>query len=204
MKIKNIAGICKKRKTVVIYDRTDPETGELQQYIGDGGAIYPVYELPYVEKESLMAIFDVPEKQRDDIHFEKTELPEAYDMADAVPDGEEMVTAEDVMLISGGRTLKPLHTSDGMVFIDIKYIRPMADVLDVLEFYERKTPKGQIYIVAKAGYLLQAVIEPLQTVSEDFTRTMENLAAMCREARDLDEARQASEEDGVQQVAIPG
>ena len=65
MKIKNIAAICKKNKYAVIYERYT-EGGGVVQYIGDGAAAYPVTGLPELDKESLLTIFDVPEKQRED------------------------------------------------------------------------------------------------------------------------------------------
>ena len=43
----------------------------LTQYIGDGSAVYPVVGLPQLDKESLLTIFDVPEKDRDN-YFVKT------------------------------------------------------------------------------------------------------------------------------------
>ena len=43
----------------------------ITQYIGDGSAVYPVVGLPQLDKESLLTIFDVPEKDRDN-YFVKT------------------------------------------------------------------------------------------------------------------------------------
>lgn len=68
MKIKNIAAICKKNKYAVIYERYG-ESGGVIQYIGDGAAAYPVTGLPALDKESLLTIFDVPEKQRKSASF---------------------------------------------------------------------------------------------------------------------------------------
>ena len=75
MKIKNIAAICKKNKYAVIYERYG-ESGGVIQYIGDGAAAYPVTGLPALDKESLLTIFDVPEKQREDwLHRSESGLP---------------------------------------------------------------------------------------------------------------------------------
>ena len=35
------------------------------QYIGDGNAVYPISGLPELDEESILTIFDVPEKQRE-------------------------------------------------------------------------------------------------------------------------------------------
>lgn len=70
MKIKSIAAICKKGKQVVLYNRYE-SGGTLQQYIGDGMTAYPVSGLPELDEESILTIFDVPEKQREggSIHY---------------------------------------------------------------------------------------------------------------------------------------
>ena len=57
MKIKNIAAICKKNKSVVLFERYSDEGDILTQYIGDGSAVYPVVGLPQLDKESAVPIF---------------------------------------------------------------------------------------------------------------------------------------------------
>lgn len=71
MKIKSIAAICKKNKNIAIFERYSDDGDTLTQYIGDGSAVYPVVGLPQLDKESLLTIFDVPEKDRDN-YFVKT------------------------------------------------------------------------------------------------------------------------------------
>lgn len=65
MKIKSIAAICKKKKNIAIFERYSDDGDTLTQYIGDGSAVYPVVGLPQLDKESLLTIFDVPEKDRE-------------------------------------------------------------------------------------------------------------------------------------------
>ena len=87
MKIKSIAAICKKNKNIAIFERYSDDGDILTQYIGDGSAVYPVIGLPPLDAESLLTIFDVPEKDRDNyfvktlgipagISFEDTDAPE--------------------------------------------------------------------------------------------------------------------------------
>lgn len=71
MKIKSIAAICKKNKNIAIFERYSDDGDILTQYIGDGSAVYPVVGLPPLDAESLLTIFDVPEKDRDN-YFVKT------------------------------------------------------------------------------------------------------------------------------------
>ena len=69
-----------------------------------------------------------------------------------------------------------------MVFIESRYLSPVSDVLDVLELYERVTPFGAPYIVAKAGFLLQAVILPTDIITAQFVHGVKDLARQCAAA----------------------
>ena len=163
MKIKNIAAICKKNKYAVIYERYG-ESGGVIQYIGDGAAAYPVTGLPALDKESLLTIFDVPEKQREDWFVQVAGIPSEISFED-MDANEKPVEREAISIAYSGKTLKPLQTRRGLVFIESRYLSPVSDILDVLELYERITPGGTPYIVAKAGFLLQAVIMPYDVIS---------------------------------------
>lgn len=44
MKMNSIASICKKRKNITLFERR-PESGDVQQYISDGFAVYPIVGL---------------------------------------------------------------------------------------------------------------------------------------------------------------
>lgn len=74
MKIKSIAAICKKNKQVVLFNRYS-DSGTLSQYIGDGNAVYPISCLPELDEESILTIFDVPEKQREDWLVRYRDIP---------------------------------------------------------------------------------------------------------------------------------
>lgn len=81
MKIKSIAAICKKGKQVILYNRHE-SGGTLQQYIGDGMTAYPVSGLPELDEESVLTIFDVPEKQREDWLVRVMAAPEGINFED--------------------------------------------------------------------------------------------------------------------------
>ena len=99
------------------------------------------------------------------------------------------------------KTQKPLQTRRGLVFIESRYLSPVSDVLDVLELYERVTPFGAPYIVAKAGFLLQAVIMPCDVISAQFVQRLQELTRQCAVSLDLREQereRQAAAESAGQ------
>lgn len=189
LKIKNIAAICKKNKYAVIYER-NTESGGVVQYIGDGAAAYPVTGLPALDKESLLTIFDVPEKQREDWFVQVAGIPSeiSFDDMDAT---EKPVEREAISIAYSGKTLKPLQTRRGLVFIESRYLSPVSDILDVLELYERITPGGTPYIVAKAGFLLQAVIMPYDVISQQFVDNLKRLTEQCALSLDLREREKA-------------
>ena len=184
MKIKNIAAICKKNKYAVIYERYTE--GGVVQYIGDGAATYPVTGLPALDKESLLTIFDVPEKQREDWFVQVAGIPSKISFEDTDAN-EKPVEREAISIAYSGKTLKPLQTRRGLVFIESRYLSPVSDILDVLELYERITPGGTPYIVAKAGFLLQAVIMPYDVISQQFVDNLKRLTEQCVLSLDLRE-----------------
>ncbi len=190
MKIKNIAAICKRNKCVTVFDRYGRD-GSLTQYIGDGGALYPVTGLPELDGESVLTIFDVPEKDREKYIVQERDVPPGINFEDIDP-SEKVVEGRTIAIVCSGRVLKPLQTSKGLVFIESRYLSPMSDVMDVLELYERTTSAGQPYIVAKAGLLLQAVIMPFDVINQQFVDQMRELTRMCGLALDIKRAAGAA------------
>lgn len=191
MKIKSIAAICKKGKQVLLFNRYG-SGGTLQQYIGDGITAYPVSGLPELDEESVLTIFDVPEKQREDWLVRVRNIPEGINFDDT-DESESMIEQSNLSIVFSGKTLKPLQTRRGLVFIESRYLSPVSDVLDVLELYERFTSSGTPYIVAKAGFLLQAVIMPYDVINADFVERLQRLAQQCAVSLDLRRQEQAAE-----------
>lgn len=192
MKIKSIAAICKKNKNIVIFERYSDDGDILTQYIGDGSAVYPVIGLPPLDAESLLTIFDV--KDRDNYFVKTLGVPAGISFEDT-DETERHVEREGISIIYSGRTLKPIRTTRGLVFIESRYLSPVADVLDVLELYERRTAEGTPYIVAKAGFLLQAVIMPYDVINQQFVESLQALTRECEFALSEKERREREARD---------
>ena len=124
MKIKSIAAICKKNKNIAIFERYSDDGDILTQYIGDGSAVYPVVGLPQLDKESLLTIFDVPEKDRDNYFVKTLGVPVGISFEDT-DETERHVEREGISIIYSGRTLKPIRTTRGLVFIESRYLSPV-------------------------------------------------------------------------------
>lgn len=194
MKIKSIAAICKKNKNIAIFERYSDDGDILTQYIDDGSAVYPVVGLPQLDKESLLTIFDVPEKDRDNYFVKTLGVPVGISFEDT-DETERHVEREGISIIYSGRTLKPIRTTRGLVFIESRYLSPVADVLDVLELYERRTAEGAPYIVAKAGFLLQAVIMPYDVINQQFVESLQSLTRECEFSLSEKERREREASD---------
>ena len=198
MKIKNIGAICKKNKAIVLFEKHSESGDTVVQYIGDGGAAYPVAGLPPLDTESVLTIFDVPEKDRDKYIVRTMGIPEGINFEDTDAD-EKPIEGAALSIVYSGKILKPLQTRRGLVFIQSRYLSPVSDVLDVLELYERFTPNGTPYIVAKAGFLLQAVIMPYDVINAGFVERLQRLARDC--AFTLDLRRQEEERAAAHEAA---
>lgn len=111
------------------------------------------------------------------------------------PATERHVEREGISIIYSGRTLKPIRTTRGLVFIESRYLSPVADVLDVLELYERRTAEGTPYIVAKAGFLLQAVIMPYDVINQQFVESLQDLTRECEFSLSEKERREREARD---------
>lgn len=141
MKIKNIAAICKKNKTIVLFEKHSESGDTVIQYISDGGAAYPVTGLPPLDTESVLTIFDVPEKDRDKYIVRTMGIPEGINFEDTDAD-EKPIEGEALSIVYSGKVLKPLQTRRGLVFIESRYLSP---VLDVLEEYRNGRSASEVY-----------------------------------------------------------
>lgn len=199
MKIKNIAAICKKTKQIVLFNKRNDDGDTIAQYMSDGCAVYPISGLPELDEESILTIFDVPEKDREKWFVKYAAMPREINFED-IDAHEKPVIEGNLSIVFAGTTLKPLQTRRGLVFIESRYLSPVSDVMDVLELYERFTPSGTPYIVAKAGFLLQAVIMPYDAINAQFVAQLRSLAEQCAVSLDLRERerQQATAEDTAQ------
>lgn len=177
MKIKALAAICKKSKSIVIFDDKENDT----QWLSDGTAVYPMLKMPYMTENNIFALFDVPESKEHDYYCKKLDFPEGLNFSNN-DNIENKLKEEKVLITKDGRTLKPFQTSKGLIFIDVKYLKPISDELEV-KYYERFT-KGtdDVYITVKNGMEVIALILPFTCIDDDFVLQMEDLTKMCRVA----------------------
>lgn len=180
MKLKKVASICSKTKIFCLYDREE-SGGEVSQWLGDSSAIYPITGLPYMDEENIYYVFDISAKQQEKIIFRHGPAPEGINLDDVDPT-ERRLSDDGLSVVYDGGILKPLQTRNGISFIQNKYLSPLEDVIEMVQLYERATPQGTPYIVAKTGFFLAAVIMPYNVINEKFVYHLSALARQCSRA----------------------
>lgn len=173
MNIKKIIDICKKSGTLIIFEGKDG-----LQWIGDGAAFYPLYNLPNFDTESICRAYDITEKQAAKMHFRDEPLPDVLNFQDTHPD--EIQCEREEALFGGGYGITPIITSEGMLFINGRYLLPIAGAADeMLYIFERKTKDGQIYFAVKQGFMLIALIWPFDCINEKFVKRLKSISEQC-------------------------
>lgn len=171
MKINSIQQICKGAKRIELYTVADKSI----QWISDGGAFYPLYNLPQLKQENIFTMFDIPENKQDKIRFEhKNALPQAMSFEDHA-NGETQLELGGISVCTRGQVLLPLKTSLGIVYINQKYLAPFKDSKNGVALHERITPSGEVYIAVKEGFLLTGIIRPLDIITKGFVDELESI-----------------------------
>jgi hypothetical protein len=191
MKLKALVSMCLRENCFILMDRVNSEGEVIGQWLGTLDASYPLSGQPYLTEEHLISLFDITEKQREKLHFRHEQLPDSTVFSDTDED-EEWIDREQCTLGYAGYILRPLFTRDGIVFLDEEAFRPLSDIADMMELYERRDADGSTVIAVKTGLLIAGIIMPVNIVSDDFVELMDSMAL---KSRAVLENRQSSYDD---------
>lgn len=196
MKLKQIEAILKAEKTIIVSETP------ACQWLGNGAAFYPVYNLPKLTQDNIFTMFDIAEEKRDKFYFEERELPSFINFEDG-DESEQMLDRGTIAFYAQGRTLEPLKTSQGIAFINTRYLKPFADSQAGYELYERTDKLGRPYIVVKSGFVLLGVISPYDLVNEGFVETLETILNLSRVTL-FNKQEKNDSEGGYKQIELGG
>jgi len=196
MKMKALAALCKKESTYILYNRETENAEKPQQWLGVRGAIYPLPELPPLSEEHIAALFDISVSQRERCDIGIDDFPDGIDGSDFCV-GEKMLDPSYITIRYKERIVRPYMTRDGLEFVNDEYFKPLADVQDELEIYERRCNNGSIYFAAKIGFVLVGLIMPIR-IDKELVDDMEMLAEQARVAFRLKKEREE------RQITAPG
>lgn len=181
MKFKKIESILKNKRTLIICKGPDC------QWLGDGTAFYPCYNFPNLDEKTLPLILDITDTQIEKYTIQVKGLPKRISFLDT--DKAEVALKRGAFeFVIDGMHLEPIGTSQGIVFINTKYLKPYADEKEGVQLYERTNEVGDVYIAVKKGFMLIGIIAPINIVDEQFIATIENVLNSSRVA--LGNARQ--------------
>lgn len=173
MKLKQIEAILKAEKTIIVSETS------ACQWLGNGSAFYPVYNLPKLTKDNIFTMFDITEEKRDKFYFEERPLPPHINFEDG-DDSEQLLERGAIAFYAQGRTLEPLKTSQGIAFINTRYLKPFSDIDAGYELYERTTAQEKPYIAVKSGFMLLGIISPYDLVNETFINNLDEILKLSR------------------------
>ena len=180
MKLKKVGAICNAGGCYYLINQTDADGENVYQWLGDGRSAYPLVGLPVMDVENICAMFDITEKKREKLIMRQMDAPDTMNWEDTDP-LERQIGDPKLCVRYDGRDLLPLETTAGVTFIQEKYLLPL-DGLEYMRLYERRGTDGGLYIVAKIGMILQAVIMPMDLPDKNFMELLNDLTSQCRDA----------------------
>ena len=146
MKIKKAFDICKKNKSIYIS-----MTSEGEQWLSDGNAVYPIFELPLLNENYICKLYDINDAQRDKITF-------------------------IIAIAYNGKILLPISTSEGLMFIDRTYLSPFADMpQQEMSLTLRYNSKSVPYFAIKFGMIAYGFIAACEIVDENLVNSLKAL-----------------------------
>lgn len=189
MVLKNIAKIVKAHGSLQLWD------GPCGQWIGDFAAAYCMGGMPELDELTAPLILDLTAKDLEKIEVKHYDgLPARLDFSD-ITEKDSSIPNPRIRVMERGHELLIVDSGEGYQLIDPDYLRPLKDIRDGLEWYERRSADGQIYFAAACGWVLCAIIMPLDlTMHEGLPEVLEGLAGGLR--RGIKAAKERAAERG--------
>ena len=154
MKLKDISKLCAKTHSIGISEVSGT------QWLGDGYAAYPVFNLPPLDKDTAPAVLDFDKEKAETLNVRYVDLQSKFDLRED-NDDEEALTAVLLRFLYKGETLDAWQTESGrIVILDPTYTKSyFADESSAPVLYLRRGGHGD-YIVGKSGMFVTAIIMP--------------------------------------------
>lgn len=158
MKLKAIAAIFKRNKHLNIL--TMPSGA---QWITNGFAMYSMSGMPELTPAMVLKIFDIPEDKQGEWACEVKPMPE--NMREIFNEGfyttKALLETKKATIAYSGITYSFLGNGDDIIAIDEKYLKPLYDDMEYMQFYKRVLSDGRYFAIACQNALeLEAIIMP--------------------------------------------
>lgn len=159
MKIKAIAAIFKRNKFLRIWDTPDGS-----QWITNGVAAYSMEGMPELTPAILLKIFDIPDDKKAEWNCGVEPMPaELYQICSDYKRPRTSLEMKNVTVQYNDGVVHMLLNGSGgeIVSIDEKYIKPLNDDMDYLQFYKCNLQNG-FAVICHNCFETTAVIMPLR------------------------------------------
>ena len=165
MRLQKIGSAFKKSKALSVF------RNEEKIYIANRMAIYLSNHLQHITPYMLLNIFDIPQDKQDEWALHESDLPETISFNSNTNNDEELSNMQIRIAWKGNhlRFFKAEDDASGQIEIfavDEKYIAPLLDKPEYLNFFAREGEKNK-YIIAKVGLEVEAVIMPYNYKSDE-------------------------------------
>ena len=169
MKIQKVIDICKKSGELYITETKDG------QWIGNGRAVYPLYEFPKVTIDDLCVLYEITQEQRDKMILNDKAATEYKGINFGNPGAdEEAAEILRIALIVGGVSLVLLKHKGGISFIKRNYLTPFKEEVQI---WRRVGEHGE-YFVVSCGMFVSAIILPESDISAEIAADVKEIATM--------------------------
>lgn len=156
MKIKTLAALCKKAGVFYLYDRITDDGEVAEQWLGTGGAIFPLHGLPYMQENNLFTLFDITDKQQEKIYFRHEQLPtKAINFEDMDPN-ENILDREKLTIGHAGKVLDRCKRGAGWCLSTRHSCNPLRILRIHWSFTSGKPRRAAPTLPQKAGLCLWA------------------------------------------------
>lgn len=169
MKLKAIAAIFKRNKHLNIL--TLPSGA---QWITNGVAMYSMSGMPELTPAMVLKIFDIPEDKQGEWTCEIKPMPE--NICEICNEGfyttKALLETKKGTIAWSGVTYSLFSNGDDIIAIDEKYLKPLYDDMEYMQFYKRIFSNGRDFaIVCRNALELEAIIMP-RMLGEDMAKEL--------------------------------
>ena len=167
VKIQQIINLCKKTGELYVV-----HTGDVQ-WVGNGQAMYPLYDLPKLTAEELCNIYSITEEQQSKmiLNDKKAEDFPGVDFDEAgasdIP-----VEINKMAIIYAGQTMLTLKSGDEINFARRIYFTPFKEEI---ELWKKECAVGTYYVVT-TGMLTVGIIFPEMDMRINIAAEIKELA----------------------------
>lgn len=197
MKIKDVAALAREMGGVTLVSEIYQGTTVRQWLTVGGTAVYPLDGLPTLNKETLMAVLDVPMKKRDTYRVHETELTEYYEKFTADTMADRPAELSGLEIGWDGMKIRVATADDGStVFVNTKWLKPLDGARKDMTFWIRTDEKKQKMLIVKRGVLNVLCVGSSDVwVSEKESGELARMARHAMHAADVNRERRENADE---------